>query len=248
MRKTRIYVDSKLNEGEGIRLEGDRARYLSKVLRLEVGAEFIVFDGRGGEYPARVERAARDSVEARVGAFIPAQRESPLDITLVQGISRSERMDFTVQKAVELGVRTIAPVTTERSVVRLDDRRRFRRLEHWRSIAVSACQQCGRTRLPQIEEIEGLDEWLEKRFQTDAVTGFVLSPDASLCPGDLEPLDRVVLLIGAEGGLSDAEMARVKQSGLKPLSLGPRILRTETAAVAALTALQLICGDLSPRA
>ncbi len=245
MRKTRIYVDSKLNEGDGIRLEGDRARYLSKVLRLEVGAEFIVFDGTGGEYPAQVEHAGRDAVEARVGAFIPTDRESPLNITLVQGISRGERMDFTMQKAVELGVHTIAPVTTERSVVRLDDARRLRRLEHWRGIAVSACQQCGRTRLPSIVEIGSLEEWLEKRFQPETATGFVLSPEARLCPGDLEPLDHVVLLIGAEGGFSDGEMARVKQSGFKPLSLGPRILRTETAAVAALTALQLVCGDLS---
>ena len=184
-------------------------------------------------------------MEARVGRFIPTERESPLNITLVQGISRSERMDFTVQKAVELGVHAIAPVTTERSVVRLDAARRSRRLQHWRSIAVNACQQCGRTRLPRFEEIATLDEWLEKRFQPEAETGFVLSPEARLSPGDLGPLDHVALLIGAEGGFSDGEMARVRQSGLKPLSLGPRILRTETAAVAALAALQLVCGDLS---
>lgn len=244
MRKTRLYFDSRLREGERIRLEGEQARYLGKVLRLEAGAEFIVFDGRGGEYPARVERSARNAVEARVGAFIPTERESPLNITLVQGLSRSERMDFTVQKAVELGVHCIAPVTTERSVVRLDEPRRLRRLEHWQRIAVNACQQCGRTRLPRIEAIASLDEWLEKRFDSRAA-GFVLSPQATLSPGDLEPRERVALLIGAEGGFSDAEMTRVARSGFRPLALGPRILRTETAAVAALTALQLLCGDLS---
>jgi len=246
MRKARIYVDSKLEEGGRIRLEGEQARYLRRVLRLQAGAEFIVFDGRGGEYPARVERAARDAMEARVGAFIATERESPLDITLVQGLSRSERMDFAVQKAVELGVRAIAPVATERSVVRLDDARRLRRVEHWRSIAVNACQQCGRTRLPRIEAIASLDEWLEKRFDP-GTAAFVLSADANLTPAELEPGDRVVLLVGGEGGLSDAEMRRVNQSGFKPLALGPRILRTETAALAALTALQLVCGDLSPR-
>lgn len=246
MRKTRIYLDSKLREGNSIRLEGEQARYLSKVLRLDAGADFIVFNGQGGEYRARVEGMAGDAVQARVGAFIDAERESPLNITLVQGLSRGERMDFTVQKAVELGVHAIAPVTTERSVVRLNGARRARRLEHWRSIAVNACQQCGRTRLPRIDEIATLDEWLEKQFRP-AASGFVLSPQARLTLGELSPVDHVALLIGAEGGLSEGEMARVKRSGFKPLSLGPRILRTETAAVAALTALQLAWGDLSPR-
>ncbi len=246
MRKTRIYVESKLEEGGQIRLRGEQARYLSRVLRLKAGSELIVFDGRGGEYAARVEEAARDVMAVRVGAFIAVERESPLHITLVQGLSRGERMDFTVQKAVELGVHAIAPVTTERGVVRLDGERRRRRLEHWQGIAVNACQQCGRTRLPRIEPIAGLDEWLDTRFHpgTDA---FVLSPDAGMTPAELEPRDGVVLLVGGEGGFSDAEMHRIRQRGFEPLSLGPRILRTETAALAALTALQLVGGDLSPR-
>lgn len=247
MRKTRIYVDSVLAEGDGIRLEGEKARYLGKVLRLEAGAEFILFNGRGGEYPARVERSRPDAVEARVGAYVAAERESPLHITLVQGLSRSERMDFTVQKAVELGVHAIVPVTTERSVVRLNDARRARRLEHWRGIALNACQQCGRTRLPRIEAIASLDQWLERRCSLQAAAGFVLSPDAELSARDLAPGENVVLLVGAEGGFSEAEMTRVKRSGFEPLALGPRILRTETAALAALTALQLVCGDLSSR-
>lgn len=245
MRKTRIYCPSKLGEGAGIRLEGEQARYLSKVLRLDAGADFIVFNGEGGEYHARVERAARDAVEARVGAFVDTERESPLNVTLVQGLSRGERMDFTVQKAVELGVHAVVPVTTERSVVQLDGVRRVRRLEHWRSIAVHACQQCGRTRLPRIDAISSLDEWLDNGFRPEDTMGLVLSPDATLKPDALPNADHVALLIGPEGGLSDAEMARVTRSGLKPLSLGPRILRTETAAVAALTALQLKLGDLS---
>jgi 16S rRNA (uracil1498-N3)-methyltransferase len=245
MRKARIYVESKLEQGGRIRLSGEQARYLSRVLRLQAGSEFIVFDGRGGEYPARVESAARNALEARVGAFIAIERESPLKVTLVQGLSRSERMDFAVQKAVELGVHAIAPVTTERSVVRLDGDRRLRRVQHWRNIAVNACQQCGRTRLPRIEAIASLDEWLEKLFDP-GMAAFVLAPDAGLTPAELGPLHRVALLVGGEGGFSDAEMGRITQSGFKPLALGPRILRTETAAVAALTVLQLIGGDLSP--
>ncbi len=247
MRKTRLYVDAKLKQGASIRLTGDQARYLGKVLRLDAGADLVVFNGKGGEFEARVERADRDSVAARVGVFIPTERESPLNITLVPGLSRGERMDFTVQKAVELGVRTIAPVTTERSVVRLDDGRRARRLEHWRGIAVNACQQCGRTRLPQIEQIASLDQWLENRFSPKA-SGFVLSPGAKLTADEIEVEGDVALLIGAEGGFSEGEMRRVMQAGFKPLSLGPRVLRTETAAVVALTALQIKCGDLSHRA
>ncbi|MDH3413672.1 MAG: 16S rRNA (uracil(1498)-N(3))-methyltransferase [Gammaproteobacteria bacterium] len=245
MRKTRIYVRSDLKEGASIRLEGEQARYLNKVLRLDAGANFILFNGKGGEFEARVERATRDAVDAQVVAFVKTERESPLDVTLVQGLSRGERMDFTIQKAVELGVHVIVPVTTERSVIRLDGQRRARRLEHWRSIAVNACQQCGRTRLPRIDAIASLDDWLANGFQPDVDTGWVLSPGARLKPDALTQADHVVLLIGPEGGLSDAEMARVTRSGLKPLSLGPRILRTETAAVAALTALQLKLGDLS---
>lgn len=247
MRKTRLYVEEKLEQGGSIRLEGDRAHYLGRVLRLEAGAEFVVFNGEGGEFEARVERAGRDAVWARVGAFTSVERESPLNLTLVQGISRGERMDFTVQKAVELGVGSIAPVTTERSTVRLDGARRSRRLEHWRSIAVNACQQCGRNRIPLVEDITSLDQWLETASNLPA-SRLVLSPRGALGANDLELEREVVLLIGPEGGLSQAELERLSQSGFLALSLGPRILRTETAAVAALTALQLKRGDLSPRA
>ncbi len=247
MRKTRIYVASDLKEGASIRLEGEQARYMSKVLRLDAGASFILFNGKGGEFEARVERATPDAVDAQVVAFVEIARESPLDVTLVQGLSRGERMDFTIQKAVELGVHAIVPVTTERSVIRLDDQRRARRLKHWRSIAVNACQQCGRTRLPRIDAIASLEEWLANGFSPEAGAGWVLSPGARLNPDALTQADHVALLIGPEGGLSDAEMTRLTRSGLKPLSLGPRILRTETAAVAALTALQLKLGDLSGR-
>ncbi len=247
MRATRLYVEENLQQGESMRLEGDQAHYLGRVLRLEAGASFIVFNGTGGEFEARVERAERDTVWVRVGAFTPIERESPLDITLVQSISRGERMDFTVQKAVELGVRVIAPVTTERSTVRLDGARRSRRLEHWRGIVVNACQQCGRNRIPRVEDITSLDQWLKTASNLPA-SRLVLSPRGALGANDLELDGEVVLLVGPEGGLSQGELERLSQSGFQELSLGPRILRTETAAVAALTALQLKRGDLSLRA
>ncbi len=247
MRNTRLYVEEKLEQGGSIRLEGDRAHYLGRVLRLEAGADFVLFNGKGGEFEARVERADRGAVWARVGAFTSVERESPLNVTLVQGISRGERMDFTVQKAVELGVASIAPVTTERSTVRLDGARRSRRLEHWRGIVVNACQQCGRTRIPSIDKITSLDQWLKTAAKSPA-TRLVLSPQGALSANDLELQRDVVLLIGPEGGFSQGELERLNQSGFRALSLGPRILRTETAAVAALTALQLKGGDLSLRA
>ena len=245
MRKPRIYIDAMLSEGGSARLEDEQARYLRQVLRLDAGAELILFNGRGGEYSARVERVTRDRVEARVGAFTAVERESALQISLVQGLSRGERMDYTVQKAVELGVYAIVPVITERSVVKLDSRRAARRLEHWRGIVVNACQQCGRTRLPQIHEIISLDAWIDADAAYHDHARLVLSANATLGPEGLEPMSRAVLLIGPEGGLSEAELERVMKSGFKALRLGPRILRTETAAVSALTALQMIAGDLS---
>lgn len=246
MRLTRIYVDSELEEGGEIRLQGDPAHHLLKVLRLRQGDELVVFNGRGGEYAAYVKQATRHAVDVGVRAFNETARESPLRITLVQGVSRGERMDFTIQKAVELGVSAIVPVLTARSVVRLDASRRTRRHDHWTSVVVNACQQCGRTVVPQLAEAVELDRWLEHGFQPADGPGFVLSPHAGPAPPDVggQP-DAVTLLVGPEGGLSAEEQAQAESAGLIAVALGPRILRTETAAVAALTALQLKWGDLS---
>lgn len=246
MRAIRIYVDSELEEGGEVRIQGEPAHHLLKVLRASKGDGITLFNGRGGEYAAVVRDVSRTSVLAGVGAFVDVVRESPLEITLVQGVSRGERMDFTIQKAVELGVSAIVPVLTERSVVRLDGARRARRRDHWMSVIVNACQQCGRTRVPRLEAPAAFERWMEGGFQAAAARGFMLSPGVARTPADLNDNPRkVVLLVGPEGGLSDAERARAERAGLEPLALGPRILRTETAAVAALTALQLKWGDLS---
>jgi 16S rRNA (uracil1498-N3)-methyltransferase len=159
---------------------------------------------------------------------------------------RGERMDFTIQKAVELGVRTIVPVITQRSVVRLDAARRARRLDHWRGVAIHASQQCGRTRVPAVSSACGLDEWLGENAGRGHQSGFVLTPEAARSLDEVETVSGpVALLIGPEGGLSDEEQALAVRSGMQALALGPRILRTETAALAAITALQLTWGDLS---
>jgi len=246
MRKTRIFVDTRLEEGSRIRLGVEAGRYLAKVLRLEPGAIFSVFNGEGGEFEASVEKLEHDGVQALVGAYANTDRESPLEITLVQGVSKGERMDFTIQKAVELGVGTIVPVITQRSVVRLDAARRARRLEHWRGVAVHASQQCGRTRVPMVSSARGLDEWLGENAGRDRQMGFVLAPEAARGLDEVEAVPgRVALLVGPEGGLSEEEQALAERSGMQALALGPRILRTETAALAAITALQLRWGDLS---
>lgn len=246
MRIPRVYVAARLKQGVDIHLDAEQARYLGKVLRLEAGAEIVVFNGEGGEFRARVVALKGTSGQVRVETFVDSRRESPLKVTLVQGISRGERMDFTVQKAVELGVHAIVPVMTERSVVRLEGERLQRRLKHWQSIALNACQQCGRTRPPAVGPISTLEDWLQDFAASAPMTGLLLTPTASLSlDGFSEPPQEVALFIGPEGGLSDAEQAWLAGAGLKPLALGPRILRTETAAVAALTALQLKWGDLS---
>lgn len=248
MRTTRLYLPQALTQGAGIRLTGERARYLATVLRLDAGATLIVFNGRGGEFEARLSRVRGGAVEVEIGAFRDVERESPLAVTLVQGVCRGERMDFTIQKAVELGVNAIVPVMTERSVVRLEGRRRASRLAHWRAVAVNACQQCGRTRVPELEDVPTLADWLGDNPVAPAAPGFVLDPAAALTPAGLDGAPgEASLLVGPEGGLTEAEHALAARRGFRGLALGPRTLRSETAAVAALAALQLKWGDLSTR-
>ena len=245
MRVTRLFVDGPLATGESVSLTGDQARYLSKVLRLDVGARIILFNGNGGEYLATARRFKSDRVDLRVEEFFDRHRESPLHITLAQGLSRGERMDFVIQKAVELGVSAIAPIVTARSVVRIDGQRLERRQLHWRGVAISACQQCGRTRLPEIHVPQSLAAWLDADGNG---TRMVLSPTATSTIDDaLTRNARVTLLVGPEGGLDDDELEAATGAGYRPIRMGPRVLRTETAAVAAITALQCLAGDLSGR-
>jgi 16S rRNA (uracil1498-N3)-methyltransferase len=212
-------------------------------LRLRVGDPLTLFDGEGGEYDATIEEIRRDTVTVSVHEHRPVERESALSLTLAQGISRGERMDWVVQKATELGVSRIAPLFTERSVVRLDAQQAQRKVQHWRSIAVAACEQCGRNRIPRIEAPRGLFEFLEQSASDD--TRLLLSPGAGLRIRDISGLKAsAAVLIGPEGGLDETEHEAALARGYTAVQLGPRVLRTETAAVTALSLLQQTFGDL----
>lgn len=241
MRIPRIYVEQGFTAGARIELPAPGAHHVAQVLRLRAGDALHLFDGAGTQGEARIVRIDRKAVAVAVDRCVEVDRESPLRITLAQGISRGERMDYTIQKAVELGVHAIAPVLAERTTVRLDEERAGKRLQHWRQIIVSACEQCGRNRLPDLLPIVPLHEWLAR--PGDGLQ-LVLRADATASLSNLAPATDAVILIGPEGGLSEAEVHAAEGAGYRAVRLGPRVLRTETAALAALAALQTLHGDL----
>ncbi|HEY8537578.1 MAG TPA: 16S rRNA (uracil(1498)-N(3))-methyltransferase [Steroidobacteraceae bacterium] len=243
MRITRIHCEGPLNAGSEIALPSAGAYHVARVLRMRPGAHLRVFDGTGHEFQAEITRIEGDAVTVQIGESAPPTPESPLRITLVQGISRSERMDWTLQKATELGVSAIAPVLTARSVVRLDSRQVERKQIHWRNIVIGACEQCGRSRVPTVSAAMTLRDY----FANVRKEGMrlVLSPTAPASLAGLASVPaRVDVLIGPEGGLDDDELIAAEKAGFMPVRLGPRVLRTETAAVVALTVLQALWGDL----
>ena len=241
---TRLFVSGALINGAEIEVDGDQARYLGKVLRARVGDRVTIFNGDGPEWPATITRIGKRSVGLALGESLEAGTESPLKIHLVQGISRGDRMDFVVQKATELGVKRITPVMTEYGVVKLAPERAEKRREHWQKIAVSACEQSGRTRLPLIDTPIPLKNWFgSKPEKVDAE--LILAPGASTPLASIAaPETKVCVMIGPEGGFSDSEYTDAGVSGFKAVSLGPRILRTESAAIATLAVLQSLWGDL----
>lgn len=243
MRLTRVHVAEPLAPGRRHTIEGDAANHIARVLRLEPGAPLTVFDGRGGEYSARIEALRKSAVIIEVQARSPSSRESSLSLTLAQGVSRGERMDWVVQKATELGVSRIIPVLTERTVVKLDARQSERKLAHWQGVAVAACEQSGRDRIPDIVAPLPLHDFL--RDIDPQTTRLLLSPTGTQRVTDLKaPERRIVVLIGPEGGLAETEQRAAIGAGFLAVRMGPRVLRTETAAVAALTLLQHQFGDL----
>jgi len=242
MRLTRVYLDAPLEAGGRVALTGSAARHLTRVLRLRPGQALTLFNGGGGEYAATIEAMHGEKVEVAVGEAQAIERESPLILTLAQGVSRGERMDLVVQKATELGASSIVPLLTERSVVRLSAPQAARKLEHWRAIAVSACEQSGRNRLPKVLSLLPLADFLG---QAGSGSRLLLSPTGSTRLQDVPaPISSVTVLIGPEGGLAGAEQSAALAAGFTAVRLGPRILRTETAAIAALTVLQREFGDL----
>jgi 16S rRNA (uracil1498-N3)-methyltransferase len=243
VRLIRVHAPAALAEGARVTLRGPAAAHVTRVLRLGTGDAVTLFNGDGMDYPARIAALGRGTVDAEVTGRIAARAESALAVTLVQGIARAERMDLVVQKATELGVAVIAPVATARSVVKLDAETRERKAAHWRGIAVAACEQCGRARVPEVAEPTTLAAWLGA--PAAAPLRILLSPEAdeSLASTAAGASD-IELLVGPEGGLEDAERRAALGAGFIACRLGPRVLRSETAAIASIAVLQSICGDL----
>lgn len=241
MSHTRLYMAVPIAVGETQPLPDELVPHV-RARRLRPGDSLVLFDGRGTEYPARLETVERRAATVTVEPGVRRDTESPLAISLLQGISKGDRMDFAVQKAVELGVADIRPVFTENAVVRLDAGRGEKRREHWQRVAIAACEQCGRNRVPTVHSpVDMATVW-------PTLTGsrcVVLDPNGDRSALTLAGAEAgLSLLVGPEGGLSRDELARARTDGWQRLRLGPRVLRTETAAVAALTALQLMLGDL----
>jgi 16S rRNA (uracil1498-N3)-methyltransferase len=239
---TRIFQQVGLSEGALVNLDELASHHLARVLRAKAQDAVTVFNGAGGEYACVIEAINKKTVSLRILKFNAREAESPLELCLAQGIARGEKMDYIIQKAVELGVKKIVPLMTERSTVKLAAERREKRWQHWQSIIINACEQCGRNRVPELLPVQTYYDWLP----TVTGQGFVLAPLSSsqLRDYSLQQTASVTLLVGPEGGLSEREIAMVIEKRFSALNLGPRILRTETAAVAALTALQCGFGDM----
>ena len=243
MRTTRIHLATPLASGQELVLPAGPSAHLLRVLRLRTGAILTLFDGRGGEYVAELTAAGKAGARLQVGEHLAIERESPLRLALLQAVVRGERMDFIVQKATELGVQRIVPLTCEFGVVRLEATALRRRAEHWRAVAIAACEQCGRNRVPEITPIR---EFADACAGSEAGVKLLLVPHALAA---LAALARggsaVTLLVGPEGGLSGREQLLAQRNGFQPCGLGPRILRAETAPLAALAVLQALAGDLA---
>lgn len=242
MRLTRCYLDQPLDVGTTVILPESAAQHLIRVLRLREGDACVLFNGDGHDHDARIVAIGKRETQAEITARRRIDNESPLRITLLQGIARGEKMDWIVQKATELGVARILPVTSERSDVRLDEDRAHKRHVHWREISVSACEQSGRAVLPELLPAQPLAS-ATRRFDG---AGFILDPTsgASIKSAASTLSTASTLAIGPEGGWSPRDLEQLREAGFCGLRLGPRVLRTETAGIAAIAALQALAGDL----
>lgn len=242
MRISRLYVTLPLTQNEQVELDDDNAHYVRTVLRLKKDDNLILFNGYGGEYACVLNEVSRKTVTAQVNAWHNRSIESSLHITLGLGISRGDRMDLAVQKAVELGVTQITPIVTERCVVQLKGEKQQQRLQHWQKIAQHAAEQSGRTVLPKLEELTTLPQWIGNQQGLKVF----LDPYADKSLAQLQPINcKVTLLTGPEGGFSTQERTIAKAAGFIPARMGARILRTETATIAALAAVQMLWGDFN---
>lgn len=241
MRLPRVFVDQPLAKGNTIALPESAARHLTRVLRLGSGAQALLFNGDGRDYLARLLSDPPGSSLALIESTGDPEPRAALALRLAIGISRGERMDIGIQKACELGVTEIQPLFTERSMVQLKGERLERRLAHWRGIVIGACEQSGRRRIPELAGAASLGDWMAGF----SGAGILLDPSADLGLTDLPPpTGDLTLLVGPEGGLSEKERELARRRDFTPVRLGPRILRTETAPLAAIAVIQALWGDL----
>jgi 16S rRNA (uracil1498-N3)-methyltransferase len=244
MRTIRIHVEAGLAAGTEIDLPAQAAAHVSRVLRLRVGDPVSLFNGDGNDYTAELIGVGARETRVRVLGALTNGTESPLRIVLAQALARGEKMDWIVQKATELGVTEVVPLVTARSEVKLDESRARKRLEHWQAVTVGACEQSGRARVPVIAPVQPLQSWLQSLEPNRPTTRLALLPEAELAPRNLDaPARDIVLAVGPEGGFDEADVSLLRGAGFRGLVLGPRVLRTETAGVAAIAALQALFGD-----
>ena len=253
MSNLRFYSAENLQIGVTVKLSDNAAAHATRVMRLTVGDDLILFNGDGFDYSCTLTSVKKNEVLAQVNISKKVENESNLSITLLQGISAGDRMDVTLQKAVELGVTKIIPIKTERSVVKLSPERAEKRLEHWQNVVIAACEQSGRAKIPQVFAAEGLSAWLGANIHKAYSGGDLIStPKMRLLLNPIgakklnalqKPAGEIELLVGAEGGLSDNEISLALSHGFQSIVLGGRILRTETAPLAAIAAMQTLWGD-----
>ena len=241
MRIPRIYCDAELRENEQHLLPSDAAHHVVTVLRMGAGRPLVLFNGRGSEFCAVIVEASKKNVCVEIKEENKISRESPLMTELAIGISRGDRLDWVLQKATELGVTRIVPLFTERTEVKLSKERLKKKQEQWHKICVTACEQCQRNLLPYVAEAQSLVDYLS---DSSADQKYVLHHRSQKKLSINQRTSSVALLVGPEGGLSDAEIELAQLHGFEPLTLGPRVMRTETAPLAALSLMQYVWGDL----
>jgi len=244
MHVPRLYTPENLADGEELRISGQAAHHAANVLRLTAGAAILVFDGRGHEHRASITAVYRSDIQLAVHEAVSTRTESCLDISLLQGIARNDHMDLILQKAVELGVNTIQPLWMQRSQTHLKKERLARRIKHWEAVIINACEQCGRATLPGLSPVQNYTNWINTAGL--AGTGIMLQPESDALMKQLEPNENhVSVLVGPEGGMTAEEQTMAVTAGFQGIRLGPRILRTETAALAAVSAIQTLWGDFN---
>ena len=243
MRIPRIYTEQTLAKGSALELEPGPSLHVARAMRMRAGDSLTLFNGRGGEYTATINTVGKKTVSIDIGDYLDPETESPLAIHLGFALSRGDRMDWVIQKATELGVQSLRPLLTERTEVKLKGERADKKNLHWQQIAIAACEQCGRNKIPEIKPIQSLSDWIES---AEADRKFVLHHRALAQEGGSESPASIVLLTGPEGGLSQGEISLAENAGYQALRLGPRVMRTETAPLAAMAILQSRWGDMSP--